>query len=128
MDKIWLKNYPAGVPESISINDFNSIIDLFEQSCGTYADKPAYNSMGVALTYQELDRLSKNFASYIQNELNLSKGDRLAIMMPNLLQYPITLFGAMRAGVTIVNVNPLYTPRELEHQLNEAEKEMKRIS
>ena len=120
MDKIWLKNYPSGVPESISINDFNSIIDLFEQSCGTYAEKPAYNSMGVALTYHELDRLSKNFASYIQNELNLSKGDRLAIMMPNLLQYPITLFGAMRAGVTIVNVNPLYTPRELEHQLNDS--------
>ncbi|RAP27162.1 long-chain-fatty-acid--CoA ligase [Candidatus Marinamargulisbacteria bacterium SCGC AG-333-B06] len=120
MDKIWLKSYPAGIPESINIDDFNSIIDLFEQSCAKFADKPAYNSMGVRLTYQELDRLSKNFASYLQNELNLTKGDRLAIMMPNVLQYPITLFGAMRAGVTIVNVNPLYTPRELEHQLNDS--------
>tara|TARA_B100000427_G_scaffold328355_1_gene341265 strand:- start:9287 stop:11014 length:1728 start_codon:yes stop_codon:yes gene_type:complete len=120
MDKIWLKSYPAGIPESINIDDFNSIIDLFEQSCKKFADKPAYNSMGVCLTYQELDRLSQNFASYLQNELNLTKGDRLAIMMPNLLQYPITLFGAMRAGITIVNVNPLYTPRELEHQLTDS--------
>ena len=120
MDKIWLKSYPAGIPESINIDDFNSIIDLFEQSCKKFADKPAYNNMGVCLTYQELDRLSQNFASYLQNELNLTKGDRLAIMMPNLLQYPITLFGAMRAGITIVNVNPLYTPRELEHQLTDS--------
>ncbi|MBH37738.1 long-chain-fatty-acid--CoA ligase [bacterium] len=120
MDKIWLKSYPAGIAESINIDDFNSIVDLFEQSCKKFADKPAYNSMGVSLTYGQLDNLSQNFASYLQNELNLTKGDRLAIMMPNLLQYPITLFGAMRAGVTIVNVNPLYTPRELEHQLNDS--------
>ena len=120
MDKRWLKSYPPGMPASISIDDYNSIIDLFNQSCSKYAAKQAYLSMGVSITYNQLDQLSKNFASYVQNELNLTKGDRLAIMMPNLLQYPIVLFGAMRAGITIVNVNPLYTPRELEHQLNDS--------
>jgi len=120
MEKVWLKSYPSGIPDTISIDGFNSIVDLFEQSCQKYAQKPAYLNMGVSITYGELDRLSKNFASYLQNELNLTKGDRMALMMPNLLQYPIALFGAMRAGITIVNVNPLYTARELQHQLSDS--------
>ena len=120
MEKVWLKSYPSGIPDTISIDGFNSIVDLFEQSCQKYAQKPAYINMGVSITYSELDRLSKNFASYLQNDLNLTKGDRMALMMPNLLQYPIALFGAMRAGITIVNVNPLYTARELQHQLSDS--------
>lgn len=120
MIKSWIKSYSKHTPETIDLNEFDSIIDLFEQSCYDYADHTAYVNMGVSLTYRELNEKSKAFASFLQNELNMKKGDRLAIMMPNLLQYPIALFGAMRAGVIIVNVNPLYTPRELEHQLNDS--------
>jgi long-chain acyl-CoA synthetase len=120
MDKVWLKSYSKTTPNEIDLNEFDSIIELFEQSCDLYADQTAYINMGVKMTYKELSEKSKKFASFLQNELNMKKGDRLAIMMPNLLQYPITLFGAMRAGIIIVNVNPLYTARELEHQLNDS--------
>ncbi|RAP28492.1 long-chain-fatty-acid--CoA ligase [Candidatus Marinamargulisbacteria bacterium SCGC AG-343-D04] len=120
MEHIWLKHYPKGVPTTINPDAFHSIMDVFEQSVSSFADRPAYTSMGVSLTYKEVDTLSKHFAGYLQNHLNMEKGQRLALMMPNLLQYPIALFGAMRAGITIVNVNPLYTPRELTHQLNDS--------
>ena len=120
MDHVWLKHYQQGVPSTINPDEFHSIIDLFEQSCEKYPSNKAYISMGVAMTYAELDAKSKAFAGYLQNHLNMAKGDRLALMMPNCLQYPIALFGAMRAGITIVNVNPLYTPRELEHQLSDS--------
>ncbi len=120
MTKPWLQHYPEGIPAEIDCDAYHSIIDLFEKSCVEYADKPAYFNMGVTMDYKTLDEQSRAFASYLQTELKMEKGDRLAIMMPNLLQYPIALFGAMRAGIIIVNVNPLYTPRELEHQLNDS--------
>ncbi|BEV70679.1 MULTISPECIES: long-chain-fatty-acid--CoA ligase [unclassified Paludibacterium] len=120
MDKIWLKNYQAGVAHDIDINEFKSIVEVFERSVKKFSDRPAMANMDKILSYAELDALSAHFASYLQHQLKLTKGARVAVMMPNLLQYPICVFGALRAGLTVVNVNPLYTPRELEHQLNDA--------
>ncbi len=111
MDKIWLKSYPAGVPAEIDINEFRSLVDLFEQGVRRFASCTAYICMGKGITYAELDRLSAQFAGYLQGELKLPAGARVALMMPNLLQYPVALFGTLRAGYTVVNVNPLYTPR-----------------
>jgi long-chain acyl-CoA synthetase len=119
MDKIWIKNYPPGVPEEISISHISSLVDLFEEACRKYADKVAYISMGKEMTYREVDNLSRDFAGWLQS-LGLGKGDRVALMMPNVLQYPVALFGTLRAGCVVVNVNPLYTPRELEHQLKDS--------
>lgn len=119
MDKIWLQRYPAGVPETIDPDHFNSLVDIFEQSIEKYGDKIAYVNMDTELSFNELDVLSRQFAAYLQQQ-GLKKGDALAIMMPNLLQYPIALFGALRAGLVVVNVNPLYTARELKHQLSDA--------
>ncbi len=119
MDKIWIKNYPPGVPAEISISHISSLVDLFEEACRKYADKVAYISMGKEMTYRELDSLSRDFAGWLQS-LGMGKGDRVALMMPNLLQYPVALFGTLRAGCVVVNVNPLYTPRELEHQLKDS--------
>lgn len=119
MDKIWLKRYPAGVPDTIDPEYFNSLVDIFEQSIEAYGDKVAYVNMDHELTFNDLDIYSKQFAAYLQGQ-GLKKGDAVAIMMPNLLQYPIALFGALRAGMVVVNVNPLYTPRELKHQLSDA--------
>ncbi|WP_369743822.1 long-chain-fatty-acid--CoA ligase FadD [Pseudidiomarina sp. PP-1MA] len=119
MDKIWLKRYPAGVPETIDPDHFNSLIDIFEQSVKTYGNKVAFVNMDTELTFNELDTLSRDFAAYLQQQ-GLQKGDAVALMMPNLLQYPIALFGVLRAGMTVVNVNPLYTARELKHQLSDA--------
>ncbi len=119
MEKIWLKSYPAGVPAEISIAHIPSLVGLFEQACATYADKVAYISMGQEMTYRELDEETRAFAGWLQS-LGLRKGDRVALMMPNLLQYPVALFGTLRAGCVVVNCNPLYTPRELEHQLKDA--------
>ena len=116
MEKIWLKEYPAGVPTEIDLNEFASLKDILEKSCERFADLPAYSNMGVTLCYRDIDRLSRDFGAWLQAR-GLGKGDRVAIMMPNILQYPIALFGVLRAGLTVVNVNPLYTPRELEHQL-----------
>ncbi|HOW76930.1 MAG TPA: long-chain-fatty-acid--CoA ligase [Candidatus Competibacteraceae bacterium] len=116
MEKIWLKEYPAGVPTEIDLNEFASLKDILEKSCQRFADLPAYSNMGVTLRYRDIDRLSRDFGAWLQAQ-GLAKGDRVAIMMPNALQYPVALFGALRAGLTVVNVNPLYTPRELEHQL-----------
>ncbi len=120
MEKIWLKSYPKGVPAEINPDEFQSLVHLFETSVSKYADKTAFINFDVKMSYQELDQLSANFASYLQNSLKLPKGSRVALMMPNLLQYPVALFGILRAGMTVVNVNPLYTSRELEHQLNDA--------
>ena len=119
MDKIWIKSYPSGVPADISIDHVPSLVALFEDACRKYADKMAYVSMGQEMAYGELDRLTRDFAGWLQS-LGLKKGDRVALMMPNLLQYPVALFGTLRAGCVVVNCNPLYTPRELEHQLKDS--------
>ncbi len=120
VEKIWLQQYPEGVPDEIDPDKYNSLVDIFTQSCELYSERPALSNLGTTLSYAELDRLSRDFAAYLQSQLGLKKGDRLAIMMPNLLQYGVALFGALRAGLIVVNVNPLYTPRELEHQLTDA--------
>ncbi|MBK8181448.1 MAG: long-chain-fatty-acid--CoA ligase FadD [Candidatus Competibacteraceae bacterium] len=119
MEKIWLKEYPQGVPAEIDLDEFSSLKDILEKSCQRFADLPAYSNLGMTLRYREIDRLSRDFAAFLQG-LGLSKGDRVAIMMPNILQYPVAVFGVLRAGLVVVNVNPLYTPRELEHQLSDA--------
>jgi long-chain acyl-CoA synthetase len=120
MEKIWLKNYQAGVSHEIDIDQFKSIVEVFEKSVAKFRDRPAMANMDKILSYGDLDRLSADFGSFLQNDLKLAKGSRIAVMMPNLLQYPIAVFGALRAGLTVVNVNPLYTPRELEHQLKDS--------
>jgi len=110
MEKIWLDSYPEGIPHEIDTNEHSSVLDVFDKSVSQYADKPAFYNMGKTLTYAELDQKARDFAAYLQSELGLQHGDRLAIMMPNLLQYPVAIFGAMKAGLSIINVNPLYTP------------------
>ena len=113
----WVKSYQLGVPEQINPTAYRSIVEVFETSCEKFADRPAFQNMGVTLTYRELDRRSKQFAAFLRNRLGLNQGDRIAIMMPNMLQYPIAMFGALRAGCVVVNTNPLYSTRELKHQL-----------
>ncbi len=120
MEKIWHKQYPSSVPTEINPDAFSSLVHLFEQSVRDYRDRPAFGNMGKSITYAELDELSARFASFLQHELQLKPGDHIAIQMPNLLQYPVALFGAMRAGLVVVNTNPLYTPREMEHQFKDA--------
>lgn len=120
MEKVWLKRYPADVPENIDPDRYSSLVEMFENAALKYADSPAFINMGEVMTYRKLDERSRAFAAYLQHELGLQKGDRVALMMPNLLQYPIALFGVLRAGMIVVNVNPLYTPRELEHQLKDS--------
>ncbi|MFQ5761370.1 MAG: AMP-binding protein, partial [Acidiferrobacterales bacterium] len=120
MDKIWLKQYPKGVPAEVNVDQFASLRDILKRSCTKYKDLSAFTNMGVTLSYGDIDALSRNFGAYLQKTVGLKKGDRVAIMMPNLLQYPIALFGILRSGMVVVNVNPLYTPRELEHQLNDS--------
>ena len=120
MTKIWHKGYDAGVPYDINPNEYSSINDVLDVGFTKFKNLPAFHNMGTTLTYSEIDHLSRKFASYLQNDLHLQKGDRVAIMMPNILQYPIALFGVLRAGMIAVNVNPLYTGRELEHQLKDA--------
>lgn len=120
MDKIWFDNYPPGAEKTIDVTKYDSLVEMFEAAVKRHPDMPAYINMGQILTFRKLEERSRAFAAYLQNELRLEKGDRVALMMPNLLQYPIALFGALRAGLVIVNVNPLYTPRELEHQLNDS--------
>ena len=119
MEKIWLQSYPNGVPAVIDIDHIPSLVALFETACTQYADKVAYISMGKEMTYRQLDAESKAFAGWLQAR-GYQKGERVALMMPNLLQYPVTLFGTLRAGCVVVNCNPLYTPRELEHQLKDS--------
>jgi long-chain acyl-CoA synthetase len=115
----WLSYYPAGVPAQINPDSYASLVDLIEEGFREFAPKPAYGSMGKEMTYAQLDAQSRNFAAYLQS-LGLQKGDRVALQMPNIMQYPVAMFGALRAGLTIVNVNPLYTPREMEHQLKDS--------
>ena len=117
MDKIWLQSYQEGVPAEIELNEFQSVGELFEKSVALYRERVAYINMGTQITYGELDGLSRDFAAYLQNCLKLPKGSRVAIMLPNVLQYPICMLGILRAGYVVVNCNPLYKARELEHQL-----------
>ncbi|NGY05186.1 AMP-binding protein [Solimonas terrae] len=116
----WFKEYPAGVPERIDENAYASLAEVLERSCAKFGKAPAYECMGAQIDFTALDRLTQDFASYLQNVLGLHQGDRVALMMPNLLQYPVALFGVLRAGLVVVNVNPLYTARELEHQLRDS--------
>jgi long-chain acyl-CoA synthetase len=120
MSKVWHKHYDPGVPVEINPSEYASINDLLDAGFKKYSGRPAFHNMGTTLTYGQIELLSRKFASYLQNDLKLVKGDRVAIMMPNILQYPIALFGILRAGMVAVNVNPLYTPRELEHQLKDS--------
>lgn len=118
VDKIWLKSYPKGVSAEINPDAYQSIVEVFDKSCQQFHNLPAFYNMGVTLTYNQIDKYSRDFAAYLQRDLKLTKGDRIAIMLPNVLQYPIVMFGALRAGLIVVNVNPLYTADELTYQLN----------
>ncbi|WP_111977794.1 long-chain-fatty-acid--CoA ligase FadD [Algibacillus agarilyticus] len=117
MERTWLNSYPEGIPAEINPEHYNSLIDIIEQSSERFTDRTAYISMDKGLSFTEIERQSRYFASYLQNHLGLGVGDKVALMMPNCLQYPIALFGTLRAGCCVVNVNPLYTPRELKHQM-----------
>ena len=119
MKQPWLDSYPEGVPVEIDMSAYSSILDIFNQSCTKYRDQTAYLNFGKRLTYGDLDRLARDFAAWLQSK-GLVKGDRIALMMPNILQYPVALFGAMKAGLIIVNTNPMYTARELKHQLEDS--------
>ncbi|MDJ0907566.1 MAG: AMP-binding protein [Woeseiaceae bacterium] len=120
MEKIWLDAYPEGVPAEVPEPDYRSLRDMIERSFREYPDRPAYTNLGTTLTYRQLDELSMKFAAYLQKTLGLTRGERVAIMLPNILQYPVALCGIFRAGLVAVNVNPLYTARELEHQLKDS--------
>jgi len=120
MEKNWIKHYSKGVPAEVDVNEFKSVIEVYERSILRFSSRPAYSNMGATLTFGDLDRLSRHFAAYLQKVLGLRKGDRIALQMPNLLQYPVALFGALRAGLIVVNTNPLYTPREMEHQFKDS--------
>ncbi len=119
MNKPWLANYPKGVPAEIDLGEFSSILDIFDNSCQRFAGRPAFSNFKTVITYAELNRLTRNFAAWLQQQ-GLKRGDRIALMMPNILQYPVALFGALRAGLIVVNTNPLYTARELKHQLTDS--------
>ena len=120
MEKTWLNEYQEGVAHEINVDEYKNIPHILDKSFEDYADKPAFTCMDKTFTYHEIDYLSKKFGSYLQNQLGLSKGDRVALMMPNILQYPVALMGVLRTGMIAVNVNPLYTAKELEHQLNDS--------
>jgi long-chain acyl-CoA synthetase len=120
MERIWLKHYPPGIGAEVDPHEFASLNEVLGSSCERFADLPAFSNMGASMTYAELDQHSRDFAAYLQQSLGLSKGDRVALMMPNLLQYPVALFGVLRAGMVVVNVNPQYTPPELAYQLKDS--------
>ena len=120
MEKVWLKSYPAGVPETIDVNAYQSVADVFNQAVESFGEKPAFTNFGTTLSYNDMDRLTGQLASYLQSLPNMRKGDRVAILMPNILQNPISIFAAIRGGFTVVNTNPLYTARELKHQLSDS--------
>src|SRR5882672_7952991 len=119
MERIWLKSYPPGVPAEIDTRQYGSLVELFEKSIREFGDRPAFTNMGKTLRFSELDTLARNFGAWLQSK-GLPKGTRVALMMPNCLQYPIAMFGTLRAGCVVVNVNPLYTARELEHQIKDS--------
>ena len=116
----WLQQYPEGVPADVDLNRYSSLVQLLNESFVRHADKPAYTMMGRDMTYAELDRASRSLAAYLQQLPGMQPGDRVAVMMPNILQYPIAVAAILRAGLVLVNVNPLYTARELEHQLKDS--------
>jgi len=120
MNRPWLKSYPKGVPETIDVTQFASVNDLFEQSVHKFRDRPAFTNMGAEISFEDLNYLSADFASFLQNVAKLKKGDRVAIQMPNVMQYPVVLFGALRAGLVVVNTNPLYTAREMQKQFKDS--------
>lgn len=120
VEKVWLKHYPKSAPETIDVSEFRSLKDMLNSSFERYRDLPAFTNMGATLSYADVDQQSRYFAAWLQQSVGLKKGDRVAIMMPNLLQYPVALAGILRAGLVVVNVNPLYTARELEHQLKDS--------
>jgi long-chain acyl-CoA synthetase len=120
IERPWLASYPAIVPAQINVDEFPSIVSVLTQACEQFRDNPAYHNLGKTLSYEDVDRLSARFASYLLNDLKLKKGDRVALMMPNILQYPVAIFGVLRAGLTVVNTNPMYTGRELRHQLSDS--------
>jgi long-chain acyl-CoA synthetase len=120
MERAWIKEYPKGVAAQVDLSAYASVAELIGRSCERFRALPAFENMGVTLSYDDVDRLSQDFAAYLQHGLGLNRGDRVAVMMPNVLQYPVAIFGILRAGMVVVNVNPLYTPRELEHQLNDS--------
>jgi len=120
MQKPWLKSYPAGIAEEIDINKYSSVAEIFDTSVAKYGDLPAYTNFGKTISYSEVDLYTAQLGAYLKNELGLEKGDRVAVMMPNLLQNPIAIFAILRAGLVVVNTNPLYTARELKHQLNDS--------
>ena len=119
MNRIWLKSYPPGVPAEIDPARLTSLVSLLHQACAAYRDRPAYEQRGRSMSFAQLDELTRDFAAWLQ-AAGMVKGDRIAIMLPNTLQYPIALFGALRAGLIVVNTNPLYTARELQHQLEDS--------
>ena len=120
MEKIWLKSYPKGVPSEINLDEFSSLVDLFDKTCERFNEKTAFTNFGVKISFNELRSRSENLSSYFVNELKLKKGDRVSIMMPNILQYPMTTFGILKSGLVVDNINPLFTPRELKAQLNDS--------
>ena len=120
MEKIWLKHYPVGRPAEINPDQYTSLVDLMHHCCAEFGDAPAYTCMGKNISYNELEELTEKFAAWLQHVAKLKRGDRIALMMPNVLQYPVALFGAMRAGLTVVNTNPLYTAHELQHQMQDS--------
>src|SRR5687768_1378953 len=119
-ERIWVKGYPKGVPAEIDPDKYKSIVHVFREACDRFAKRPCFTNMGVTLTFGEIDELSAAFAAFLRNDLQLVKGDRIGLQMPNILQYPVALFGALRAGLVVVNTNPLYTQREMEHQYRDA--------
>ncbi|MBB1059311.1 long-chain fatty acid--CoA ligase [Marilutibacter spongiae] len=116
-DRPWFQQYPEGIPHEIDVDEFPSVVSVLESAIDNYRARPAFSNLGKTLSYAEIDELSRQFAAYLLGELKLKKGDRVAIMLPNCLQYPIATFGVLRAGLTVVNTNPMYTARELRHQL-----------
>ncbi|TVP58625.1 MAG: long-chain fatty acid--CoA ligase [Halomonadaceae bacterium] len=120
MAQFFKDRYPAGIPAEVDTNQYTDMLDVFEQSVKKFADKPAFSGVGVTLTFADMDRLTRDFAAYLQNNTNLKPGDRIALQMPNIPQYPVMVYGAMRAGLVVVNTNPLYTTREMEHQFNDS--------
>ena len=119
-DRPWFASYPDGIPHEIDVEEYRSVVSVLETAIANFRERPAFSNFGKVLTYADIDRLSQQMASYLLHELKLKRGDRVAVMMPNCLQYPISIFGILRAGLTVVNVNPLYTERELHHQLHDA--------
>ncbi len=118
--QFYQDKYPAGTPREVDLEQYQSMIEVFEQAVKKFADRPAFSAVGVTLTYRDLDTQSRNFAAWLQNKTNLKPGDRIAVQMPNVTQYPVVVYGAMRAGLIVVNTNPLYTTREMEHQFNDS--------